>query len=187
MNILVEFILKYVKKYNSVSESEEEIYRYGIDIVVYTVLSTLGLLVIGLCWGRLSETALIVGIYYLNQTIGGGYHARSHIGCFLSMALSLVVMLFLIDLKLPLVIYVAVGIISVIFLYFCPVILHPNKAYLNSKRPQLEKRKKTAVAIEALIGIPLFFTTFFPAYGLGLTGCLLSKLYAVMKKHSQKS
>ena len=84
MNILVEFILKYVKKYNSVSESEEEIYRYGIDVVVYTVLSTLGLLLIGLCWGRLSETALIVGIYYLNQTIGGGYHARSHIGCFLS-------------------------------------------------------------------------------------------------------
>ncbi|MFR3405138.1 MAG: accessory gene regulator B family protein [Christensenellales bacterium] len=64
-----------------------ETYIYGFDIAIYTFLSTFGLFLIGWIADRPIETALLIFLYYTNQSSGGGFHASSHLMCFLTMVL----------------------------------------------------------------------------------------------------
>ena len=49
-----------------------ETYIYGFDIAIYTFLSTFGLFLIGWIADRPIETALLIFLYYTNQSSGGG-------------------------------------------------------------------------------------------------------------------
>lgn len=64
---------------------------YGCEVWLYTVLSTLGLLMIGLLTNSVLETIIIITIFYLCQTNGGGFHATTHLRCFLTMTLGLLI------------------------------------------------------------------------------------------------
>ena len=67
------------------SDVSRETYIYGFDIAIYTFLSTFGLFLIGWIADRPLETALLIFLYYTNQSSGGGFHASSHLMCFLTM------------------------------------------------------------------------------------------------------
>ena len=51
---------------------------YGADLVSYTLLITAGLLLAGALCHLFWQTAVIIALYYTNQTLGGGYHASTH-------------------------------------------------------------------------------------------------------------
>ncbi len=67
--------------FQSASPEEQEQALYGCEILLYTVFSTLGLLITGLLFSRFLETVCIVSIFYVMQSTGGGYHAHTHSGC----------------------------------------------------------------------------------------------------------
>lgn len=50
---------------------------YGCELWLYTILSTLGLLLLGAALQSLGETVIIVSIFYICQSTGGGFHASS--------------------------------------------------------------------------------------------------------------
>ncbi len=79
-------LTKALSRYVSMTEDEAEVYQYGFDIALYTLLSTATLLIIGILAGEFVSTVVCVSLFYLNQTVGGGYHANSHLGCFMTMA-----------------------------------------------------------------------------------------------------
>ena len=49
-----------------------EICKYGCEIWLYTLISTLGLIHIGRLMGFMLETVVIVSVFYLCQSNGGG-------------------------------------------------------------------------------------------------------------------
>lgn len=65
-------IVSLFERRGAIRPDEREVYIYGCDIALYTLFSTLGLLALGAALGRLRETALCVGIFYMNQSFGGG-------------------------------------------------------------------------------------------------------------------
>ena len=69
---------------------------YGIDMALYTIFSTLVLILIGCIFGKTIDTMILITIYYLNQTVGGGYHASTHWKCLVSMIIGLLFCLVLI-------------------------------------------------------------------------------------------
>lgn len=87
MRQISEYIVKLFEKRGVIcaSAEEREVYIYGFDIAIYTFLSTLGLFFIGWMAGRPNETTLLIFVYYINQSFGGGFHASSHLMCFLTM------------------------------------------------------------------------------------------------------
>ena len=89
MRQISEYIVKLFEKRGVIcaSAEEREVYIYGFDIAIYTFLSTLGLFFIGWMAGRPIETTLLIFLYYINQSFGGGFHASSHLMCFLTMVL----------------------------------------------------------------------------------------------------
>lgn len=71
------------------SKEQYDICRYGIEILLHTILSTLGLFATGLYLRMFPEALIIITVFYINQSLGGGFHASSHMKCFITMALFL--------------------------------------------------------------------------------------------------
>ena len=111
-----------------------ETYIYGFDIAIYTFLSTFGLFLIGWIADRPIETALLIFLYYTNQSSGGGFHASSHLMCFLTMVLG--ELLFLASFLLPYSPFTCSG-ISVISLSCGRIRLFSIQTKAISKRKRL--------------------------------------------------
>ena len=122
------------------ADEDREVYEYGIDIALYTLLSTLGLLAIGLAFGRFFEGALMIAVFYLCQSYGGGYHAHSHLTCFVTMAAGLAAALGLLLVPIPLAAHLVLAALSLLLLVRFPLVLHENKSYLEADRGRLTRR-----------------------------------------------
>ena len=150
MRQISEYIVKLFEKRGVICASAEErdVYIYGFDIAIYTFLSTLGLFFIGWMAGRPIETILLIFLYYINQSFGGGFHASSQFMCFLTMFLG--ELLFLSSFLLPYSFLACIGIsvISLLFMWIHPLVLHPNKSYLKKKAPQLIKHSRQILLVE---------------------------------------
>ena len=168
MRQISEYIVKLFEKRGVIcaSAEEREVYIYGFDIAIYTFLSTLGLFFIGWMAGRPIETTLLIFVYYINQSFGGGFHASSHLMCFLTMVLG--ELLFFVSFLLPYSLLACIGIsvISLLFMWLHPLVLHPNKSYLKKKAPQLIKHSRQILLVEIalligfiLLNVPVIMQT----------------------------
>lgn len=168
MRQISEYIVKLFEKRGVICASAEErkVYIYGFDIAIYTFFSTLGLFFIGWMAGRPIETTLLIFLYYINQSFGGGFHASSHLMCFLTMVLG--ELLFLASFLLPYSLLTCIGIsvISLLFMWMHPLVLHPNKSYLKKKAPQLIKHSRQILLVEIalligfiLLNVPVIMQT----------------------------
>lgn len=141
-----------------------DVYLYGCETVLYTIVSTAGLIVTGILLQYTWETIILVGVFYLNQSLGGGFHANTHIRCFFTMLLGLICAFFLIDLHLPRWSLIVIGAGSVGILLYFPLVLHVNKQHLENNASFFIKRSRIITFIQAAM---LLFITFLPCHRLG--------------------
>ena len=135
-----------------ISEEDREIYEYGFDITIYTVWSTAVLLLIGFFLKQVLASVIIVAIFYTFQSSGGGYHAKTHLKCLLSMIAGLLVGLSFLFLKeLPVCLWILLG-AGASLLISVPLVLHPNKSYLETEKKRLTIRSIT-ITLSVLIAV----------------------------------
>lgn len=60
-----------------VAEEEQPIIRYGLEVLLETVLSYASILIIALYIGTLLETVVFLGAFMLLRCYAGGYHAST--------------------------------------------------------------------------------------------------------------
>lgn len=106
-----------------VPEAEREVCEYGFAITICTIASTLGLLL-----GQFLGGAVLIALFYTCQSSGGGYHASTHLRCFLTMCAGLPAGLGFSLLPCPL---WALAVLAV------PLTLHLNKLYLLENKKAL--------------------------------------------------
>ncbi len=128
-----------------------EICTYGIELALYTFISTAGLFLIGVMAGKPIETILLISIYYTNQTFGGGYHATTHIRCFLVMSMGLIISLSVLEAPWNHEILCGICTISYLYLWRRPLQLHPNKRYLQGQKSRLIRRSRLIATILYLL------------------------------------
>lgn len=159
---------------------------YGLDLVIYSLLSTIGLIAEGLVFRQLYTSLIIIAVFYLNQTIGGGFHANSHMSCFLTMTTGLTFGLFICSLDCSTLSMLVVGIFSCLSLYWHPVVLHPNKQYLETQMHLYIRRSRYLTIFESIIGIMmiLFLREIFMPYTIGLLMAAFSRLAGKYKRTS---
>lgn len=175
---------------DSSDQNRIETCAYGIDLALYTILSTLALILIGCIFGKMIDTVILITIYYLNQTVGGGYHASTHWGCFVSMAISLLACLALIILfqGLPF-LSPALALISVAVLWRYPVHLHPNKAFLKDKEASMKGKSRICSVVSLIVMLILMLagTTRAFSAALGLCAAALSRMIGIKYQEGQAS
>ena len=180
---LAKRIVAALDKRNAIRPQDREVYIYGCDLALYTVFSTLGLIAIGFICSRLWETVICVCIFYLNQSVGGGYHATTHMRCFLTMVAGLVFFILLFPSPFPNAVVISFGYLSLAVLYCIPLVLHKNKEHLEKHRAELTKRSRVAILLQFVafsVSVIFFHDWVCRSLGMGLTLCAVSRCVAKM-------
>ena len=64
-------MIRCLVKKGIIDPSLYDVYLYGCETVLYTIISTTGLIVTGILLQYTWETVILVGVFYLNQSLGG--------------------------------------------------------------------------------------------------------------------
>ena len=148
----IDFLTDYLIKKGHIKEEDRELYHYGFDITFYSIWSTAVLLMIGQLLHRLVPSLIIVYGFYTFQSNGGGYHASTHLNCLLTMITGLLIGLSLLSLMEQPVLLWIVLLAGAFMLLLVPLVLHPNKSYLEEERKRLTSRS-IAVTLAAMIWV----------------------------------
>lgn len=66
---------------DSIAEEEVDVYAYGFEVLIDSVLETMLLIVAGLALGYVFETIIFILVFGMLRSFTGGYHASSKIMC----------------------------------------------------------------------------------------------------------
>jgi len=118
-----------------IEKSDEDIYEYGLELVLYTTLNIVAVLCSATIIGKLPESLALLVITLPLQSFGGGYHAKTHLRCFLIMYIGWWVAIFMLPIisKYAAAILVCIAILAVF--YFAPV------PHINIRMSELQKQK----------------------------------------------
>lgn len=77
-------ISEHFKKLN-ILQAEQEIYTYGIELILGDILNLIILLFVACLLNRISEMAIWSIVFLVSKKYTGGYHAPSHLLCILTL------------------------------------------------------------------------------------------------------
>lgn len=173
---------------NEHDEQQRAVYEYGCELWLYTVISTLGLFFVGIFFGFGIEALTIIVVFYLCQSNGGGYHASTHMRCFLTMLAGLLLGLLFLNLSLPASFFLVLLLCSTITQIVFPLHLNPNKRYMLSQKDKLVKRSRF---ITTSITISFFIFGFLGQIEIANSICCamflstISRMFAILFDNSQ--
>lgn len=178
-------LLNFLAKHGNIVPEHREVYLYGLDLLLYTLLSTIGLIGLGFLCGKPLESILIILLYYVNQTLGGGFHASTHLKCFITMVLGLLGCLATFLLPFDQWVYCVLGVVGLVLMMKHPLVLHKNKEYLQTKQDIFCKRSRAALLVQGicLMAIALWGESIYlQAFCVALGVCAISRLVGVFQK-----
>ncbi len=73
---------------NVIEAEDAEIYIYGINQILVSVLNVLSALIIGLILGTFFEVVVFMAAYIPLRIFAGGYHAKTPLRCYIFSVIS---------------------------------------------------------------------------------------------------
>lgn len=90
---LAECTASYFVRNGIVDSSEEDVYRYGIEVMLCDVVDYMIVLLSGIIFGRLIEAIWFYSNFLIIRSVTEGYHARTFISCKCMMAAMMLLVL----------------------------------------------------------------------------------------------
>lgn len=153
-NLAERIALLFIQKGWGVKENQE-IYRYGCEVLLSLIVNISLVLICGLLFHMVGKGFLFYACFLLLRRYCGGYHAETYLGCAVAFILVLVSAFLLISnyIKIPSVVLVVVPLISyIVIICFAPII-HKNKQ-LNDH--EISLYRKVAILITGcFVGLAL--------------------------------
>ena len=147
-----------------IQKSDEDVYEYGLDLMLYTILNIVVILCSATIIKKLSESVALLSVIIPLQSIGGGYHAETHLRCFMIMYIGWwgsILILPLIPVEVAL-IMICVAILVVC--RFAPI-SHKN---VKMSALQREKMRKYARMLAIIYGASSTMFIFFVSVRIGI-------------------
>lgn len=69
---------------NIIPSEMKEIYRYGLEVLISNVISSLAILALGILFFDIFSTVVFLLIFILLRSYCGGYHADTYLKCFIT-------------------------------------------------------------------------------------------------------
>lgn len=149
-NISQKIISRLLQR-GDIQSSQVSTCSYGLELLLHTIFSTAGLLTLGLVMGKLLYACIAISVFYINQSFGGGYHAKTTGSCFLTMLTGLLIILLLSNSNIPLIVCHFLCLLSFSILELLPLTLHQNKMYLLPMKKHFVTRSCIISGIEFII------------------------------------
>lgn len=85
--------LKFVK-HSIIKEDAVDVYKYGIEITVSTIIGFMLILIIGFLYRTVLQAMIFYAVFVVLRSLTGGYHASSYFSCNLTFSMIAVLVLF---------------------------------------------------------------------------------------------
>lgn len=140
---------------SKVVEAEDaEIYIYGINQILTSVLNVSSALVIGLIFDVFTEVAVFMAAYIPLRSFAGGYHAKTPLRCYVfSVIMLIVVSIGLKYLHIADLVYYAVLVAATLVVLVLSPVEDMNKPLDEIEHKIYKKRAIFIAAMEILIGL----------------------------------
>ena len=92
---LARIVTDFFLKYKAINNEDADIYQYGNEIIISSVIDLLIVFILGLIYKELLNAVLFFISFLLLRTFGGGYHANTYLKCKIIYIIDISVVLFL--------------------------------------------------------------------------------------------
>lgn len=149
---LSERITDKFEQLNVISSDDRDIYRYGVQQGCVLLLNLLSIITIGLLCGMLIESILFMLVFVPLRTYAGGYHAKTHIRCYVYSMLTITVILLTMKLlSFDFWHYVLMMVVGCLVILWLAPIEDENKPLDNLEQKAYCKKAHLLVGFDVLI------------------------------------
>lgn len=143
---------------NIIKEEDKEVYDYSFEILLSTIINLLAIIIMALVSGTTLYMMFFLFGFSMVRSTAGGYHAETHLGCFLILVCSFAAYLIML-LMMPNLILKNMTIIFCTVSYLLVVIFSPvedyNKPFTKEEYKKFKIKSNAAVIIASIIAIVL--------------------------------
>lgn len=149
---LSTMISSHMVKKKVVNKELEEVYIYGIEIIISSIVGFLLTAAIGVLLNAFDEAMIYYAVFVILRSMTGGFHASSYFKC--NLVFNFITLFVLIFSKAESEIYMTIGTITLLFLSSISIFIllapieNPNKPIDEEKKPYL---KVAAVSVSIFL------------------------------------
>lgn len=162
-----------------ISPDDADVFIYGLDLILFTGLTKVALLLFGCFVGRLPQTLIYTCSFSILQAFGGGYHASTHARCFIITSAFWAIAMLLAH-YLPPMAHIFLLTFGVCTIFTLAPIENINAPMNNQKKRKMRRYSRVACLSFIAISIPAYFFVFdvfaYISIGVFLSG--ISKILA---------
>ncbi|QUH29039.1 accessory gene regulator ArgB-like protein [Vallitalea guaymasensis] len=142
-----------------IKEDDKEVYTYGFEIIISSLLILIGMVILGIIFRCLLKVIVFILFFCSLRVQAGGYHAKSHWKCFiyflLSCFLAILISHLLLDFDKNLIIIILVLIESCIIIITYAPVDTVNKPLGSSEKVAYKKKSMITVIVQSIIIIAM--------------------------------
>lgn len=167
---------------NAIKAEYEEIYAYGAEILLSTVLNGIIALIIASITNTIMPSLIFLASFILLRRTAGGYHAKTHVRCMTILICIQIVFVLIIN-NIPQTVIPLYSYISIIFsgisIYIFSPVEHPNKKLKNTEKSLLRKKSLFYTALLSFLNI-LFLVSGTDKFSLYISSGLYTAVIAML-------
>lgn len=149
---LSEKITDKLQQLEVVSSEDREIYRYGVQQGCILMLNLLSIITLGLLCGMVKESIIYMLAFVPLRNYAGGYHARTHVRCYLySMLMITVILLAMKLLILDFWVYALMMAVGTVTIFCLAPVEDENKPLDALEQKVYRKKAVLVISLEVLI------------------------------------
>ena len=165
---LAKIVTDFFLKYKAIDNDDADIYQYGNEIIISSIIDLLIVIILGLIYKELLNAALFFISFLLLRSFGGGYHADTYLKCKIIYTMDISLILFLS--KYESFIYNLYFMLSILVFSFAVFFLiapikNPNK---HLSKSEIEKNSQKSKIVSILLCLAIGATYYYNR-GISLT------------------
>ena len=156
MNSLTKRFIQLLIVKNIIKDKDKNIYVYGFNQLLFTGLNLITVIILGVIFNKLMDSIIFMCTYIPIRVYAGGYHAKTHLKCYIFSIIMLSIILFILKINLiSLHISLILVLISSILILFLSPVEDKNKP-LDKLEKKVYKKRTIRNFIIALIVLLIF-------------------------------
>lgn len=174
-------------KHGIIKESKRDVYRYGFEVLLSTLVYTIIFIVTAIISNTFIESLIFWLGFFIVRTIAGGYHAKTYIAChllFMTTHLLFISILKLSPAASHIYISLTMMMVSSVLLFLFAPVAHPNKPFIKSEKKRFRKYSCIYAILLLLVSaytailIPPKYVYYLLSYAIGTFSAAISLISA---------
>lgn len=153
-------ILTFISKYITITPEMKDVYQYGIEITISSILNATLVLLCSLLLSDIFAGLTYLFIFVFLRSFTGGYHATTYFRCNLTIVITFLITFILYKIityyEVPLFVCEAVALVNLIPIIIFSPVPNKHKSLTDAQKKRSYKLSLLIASVLSLIGLILF-------------------------------